>query len=38
MDEYSFSMMGLELIAFIRDEFADFAIEAYKIEKEQSKL
>ena len=38
MDEYSFSQSGMELISFIRDEFADFAIEAYKIEKEVSVL
>ncbi len=36
MEEYSFSSSGLELLAFIRDEFADFAIEAYKIEKDMS--
>lgn len=33
MNEYTFSSTGNELLAFIRDEFADFAIEAYKIEK-----
>lgn len=38
MDGYSFSVSGMELISFIRDEFADIAIEAYKIEKEHSKL
>jgi len=38
MENYSFSMSGLDLIAFIRDEFADFAIEAYKIEKDRSPL
>lgn len=38
MNEYSFSLSGMELITFIRDEFADIAIEAYKIEKENSKL
>ena len=38
MDEYNFSQSGMELISFIRDEFADFAIEAYKIEKEVSVL
>lgn len=31
-------MSGLDLITFIRDDFADFAIEAYKIEKERSTL
>lgn len=38
MEEYSFSSSGMELLSFIRDEFADFAIEAYKIEKETSIL
>lgn len=38
MDSYSFSLSGMELITFIRDEFADIAIEAYKIEKENSTL
>ena len=38
METYSFSVSGMELISFIRDEFADIAIEAYKIEKEHSKL
>lgn len=38
MDEYTFSSSGLDLLSFIRDEFADFAIEAYKIEKETSIL
>ncbi len=37
MDTYNFSSIGSELIAFVRDEFADIAIEAYKIEKENSK-
>lgn len=36
MEEYTFSLSGAELLSFIRDEFADFAIEAYKIEKGQS--
>lgn len=38
MEDYSFSAIGLELISFIRDDFSDFAIEAYKIEKENSKF
>ncbi len=38
MENYSFSMSGMDLITFIRDEFADFAIEAYKIEKDRSPL
>ncbi len=37
MDTYNFSSVGSELITFVRDEFADIAIEAYKIEKERSK-
>lgn len=36
MEEYSFSLSWVELLSFIRDEFADFAIEAYKIEKEHT--
>ncbi len=38
MEDYSFSSSGMELLSFIRDEFADFAIEAYKIEKDHSVL
>lgn len=38
MEEYNFSMAGGELMAFIRDEFADFAIESYKIEKDHSEV
>jgi valyl-tRNA synthetase len=38
MQEYSFSVSGIDLLSFIRDEFADFAIEAYKIEKDRSTL
>ncbi|GAB0174793.1 MAG: valine--tRNA ligase [Candidatus Altimarinota bacterium] len=38
MEDYSFSLSGSELLSFIRDEFADFAIEAYKIEKDHSKV
>jgi len=38
MENYGFSAIGSELTSFIRDEFADFAIEAYKVEKERSTL
>lgn len=38
MKQLSFSGAGNELMTFIRDEFADFAIEAYKIEKDRSPL
>lgn len=38
MDNYGFSAIGTELMSFIRDEFADFAIEAYKVEKDRSAL
>ena len=38
MENYGFSSIGNELTSFIRDEFADFAIEAYKVEKERSTL
>lgn len=38
MEDSSFSASGVELLSFIRDEFADFAIEAYKIEKNTSTL
>lgn len=38
MENYGFSAIGGELTSFIRDEFADFAIEAYKVEKERSAL
>lgn len=38
MENFSFSQAGLDLISFIRDDFADFTIEAYKIEKENSTL
>lgn len=37
MDSFNFSSVGSELIAFVRDEFADIAIEAFKVEKERSK-
>lgn len=38
MDEYGFANVGSELISFIRDEFADLAIESYKIEKDRTKI
>jgi valyl-tRNA synthetase len=38
MESYSFGAVGSELIAFIRGEFADLAIEAYKVEKDHSLL
>lgn len=38
MENFSFTNAGSDLIAFIRDDFADFAIEAFKIEKENSVL
>ena len=38
MENYWFSSIGSELTSFIRDEFADFAIEAYKVEKDRSTL
>lgn len=37
MENYTFSSTGSELMTFIRDEFADFVIEAYKLEKDRSK-
>ena len=37
MESHNFSGVGSELIAFVRDEFADIAIEAYKVEKENTK-
>lgn len=37
MEEYDFSMMGEKLVAFTRDEFADYAIECFKLSKESSK-
>lgn len=36
MEKYNFSEKGLELIAFLRDEFADFFVEEYKLTKEVS--
>lgn len=38
MEEYTFSSSGIDLLSFIRDEFADFAIEAYKIEKDRTPM
>jgi valyl-tRNA synthetase len=38
MENYNFSSAGADLITFVRDEFADIAIEAYKVEKDNSKL
>jgi valyl-tRNA synthetase len=38
MEDNTFATIGSELMSFIRDEFADLAIESYKIEKENSKL
>jgi valyl-tRNA synthetase len=38
MEDSSFSLSGTDLLSFIRDDFADFAIEAYKIEKDRSTL
>jgi len=37
MENYTFTTAGSDLIAFVRDEFADIAIEAYKVEKENTK-
>ena len=37
MDDYDFSMMGERLMTFTRDEFADYAIECFKLSKETSK-
>lgn len=36
MEDYTFASSGSDLLSFIRDEFADLAIESYKIEKERS--
>ncbi len=36
MDQFDFSARWQELITFIRDEFADFAVEEYKLTKETS--
>jgi valyl-tRNA synthetase len=38
MEKFNFSESGADLISFMRDEFADFAIEEYKITKESSVL
>ena len=37
MENHGFAAVGSELIAFVRDEFADIAIEAYKVEKDNTK-
>lgn len=37
MEDYDFSMMGEKLVFFTRDEFADYAIECFKLSKEESK-
>lgn len=37
MEDYNFSMMGEKLISFTRDEFADYAIECFKLVKDESK-
>lgn len=37
MENYQFSTMGEVLYKFTRDEFADYAIEAFKLTKEESK-
>lgn len=37
MEEYEFSIMGEKLLSFTRDEFADYAIECFKLSKSDSK-
>jgi valyl-tRNA synthetase len=37
MEKYNFSETGLELMAFTRDEFADFYLEEHKFAREESK-
>ncbi|MBP7806816.1 class I tRNA ligase family protein, partial [Candidatus Gracilibacteria bacterium] len=37
MEKYDFSMMGEKLLSFTRDEFADYAIECFKLSKDESK-
>jgi len=37
MEEDNFSAMGEKLVSFTRDEFADYAIECFKLVKEESK-
>ncbi len=37
MEEHDFSMMGDRLVSFTRDEFADYAIECFKLSKDNSK-
>jgi valyl-tRNA synthetase len=36
MEEDNFSAMGEKLVSFTRDEFADYAIECFKLVKEES--
>ncbi len=38
MENFEFSARGQDLMSFIRDEFADFAVEEYKLTKETSPL
>lgn len=38
MEKYTFSQTGSDLYAFTRDEFADIAIEAFKLTRETSKM
>lgn len=38
MEKYNFSETGLELMAFTRDEFADFYLEEHKFTREESKF
>ena len=37
MEEYDFGMTGEKLYSFTRDEFADYAIECFKLSKDESK-
>jgi valyl-tRNA synthetase len=37
MEEYDFGVVGEKLVSFTRDEFADYAIECFKLSKESSK-
>ncbi len=36
MEDYNFSAMGEKLVSFTRDEFADYAIECFKLVKDES--
>lgn len=38
MENYNFSLTGMDLISFTRDDFSDFYIEEYKLTKDISKL